>query len=162
MVAARTLFATVTRPGEDEAGPDGMAFDVDGYLYVAVYGSGRVRVVAPDGVLADEIDVGGRFPTNLTFGGPDGSRLFITEAEHGWVVTTEVPRPGLPLWGDPPREHGEGDGRLVEEAGSLHVPFQSVGAAVAGRESFTGIPTARSSCAAQSSSEALLHRANQI
>jgi gluconolactonase len=111
LVASRAVFATVTRSGEDAAGPDGMAFDVDGYLYVAVYGSGRVRVVAPDGGLVDEIDVGGRYPTNLTFGGPDGRRLFMTEAEHGRVVTAEVPRPGLPLWGDPPRRVGEGETR---------------------------------------------------
>lgn len=110
-VAAREIFATVIRPDEGEAGPDGMAFDVDGYLYVAVYGSGRVRVVAPDGVLVDEIDVGGRFPTNLTFGGPDGRQLFITEAERGRVVMTEVERPGLPLWGDPPRQAGGGNPR---------------------------------------------------
>jgi sugar lactone lactonase YvrE len=110
-VAGREVFATVTRAGEDDAGPDGMAFDVAGYLYVAVYGAGRVRVVAPDGVVVGEIDPGGRCPTNLTFGGPDGRRLFVTEAERGRVLTVEVDRPGLPLWGDPPRPAGTGEPR---------------------------------------------------
>jgi sugar lactone lactonase YvrE len=110
-VAGREVFAAVTRAGEDDAGPDGMAFDVAGYLYVAVYGAGRVRVVAPDGVVVGEIDPGGRCPTNLTFGGPDGRRLFVTEAERGRVLTVEVDRPGLPLWGDPPRPAGTGEPR---------------------------------------------------
>jgi gluconolactonase len=101
-VAAREVFAEVSRPEDGPGGPDGMAFDIDGYLFVAVYGSGRIRIVDPDGRLTDEFDAGGRRPTNICFGGPEGRHVFVTEAETGRLLTWQLDRPGLPLWGDSP------------------------------------------------------------
>ncbi|MFB6361508.1 MAG: SMP-30/gluconolactonase/LRE family protein, partial [Halobacteriales archaeon] len=48
-------------------GPDGMAFADDGRLFVAVFGTAEVRVVAPDGSIQDRIHVPGRDPTNVAF-----------------------------------------------------------------------------------------------
>jgi gluconolactonase len=88
---------------EGEPGPDGMAFDADGFLYVAHFGGGRVDVVAPDGSLAGAIKVPGRQPTNVAFGGPDRRTLVITEVETGALYQARMRVPGHPLLGDADR-----------------------------------------------------------
>jgi gluconolactonase len=80
-------------------GPDGMAFDEGGNLYVAHYGGGKVAVFAPDGTLADEIRIPGGHVTNVAFGGPDRRTLYITDVETASVYKTEVDIPGLALFG---------------------------------------------------------------
>src|SRR5215217_7916678 len=60
-------------------GPDGMAFDANGDLYVAHYSLGTVDVFEPTGTLVDQIAVPGEKPTNVAFGGADGETLVITE-----------------------------------------------------------------------------------
>jgi len=60
-------------------GPDGMAFDANGDLYVAHYSLGTVDVFDPTGTLVDQIAVPGEKPTNVAFGGADGETLVITE-----------------------------------------------------------------------------------
>jgi gluconolactonase len=59
-------------------GPDGMAFDANGDLYVAHYGSGTVDVFDPTGRLVERISVPGEKPTNVAFA-PDGTTLVITD-----------------------------------------------------------------------------------
>lgn len=59
-------------------GPDGMAFDANGDLYVAHYGSGTVDVFDANGALVEQIAVPGEKPTNVAFA-PDGETLVITE-----------------------------------------------------------------------------------
>lgn len=58
------------------AGPDGLAFDKPGNLYIAEYGAGRILVVGPDRRLRKIIALGNRFVTNVEFG-PRG-RLYVT------------------------------------------------------------------------------------
>jgi gluconolactonase len=79
-------------------GPDGMAFDAEGNLYVAHFGAGRVEVVDPDGRVFDQIPVPGSKPTNVAFGGPDNRTLVVTEVETGSVYQARALVPGAPLW----------------------------------------------------------------
>ena len=80
-------------------GPDGMAFDVKGNLYVAHYGGGDVLIINPKGELIERVPVGGSHPTNVAFGGPDCKTLYVTEVETGSVYRFNTDHPGLPLFG---------------------------------------------------------------
>lgn len=76
-------------------GFDGMRCDVDGNLYITRHGKGTVAVVSPAGELIREVDVLGKHPTNLCFGGPDGRTVYVTEVDHQRIVQFRVDRPGL-------------------------------------------------------------------
>jgi gluconolactonase len=80
---ARTLVTT----GD---GPDGMAVDNAGNLFVAT-GSG-IEVFSPDGARWGVIPVP-RIPANCAFGGADGRTLFITAREGLYLVTLANPGP---------------------------------------------------------------------
>lgn len=71
-------------------GPDGMAFDKDGNLFVAHLGAGCVQVYEPSGQLADSIQVGGLRPTNVCFGGLQLDTLCVTIDDLGVLVTLAV------------------------------------------------------------------------
>lgn len=75
-------------------GFDGMRCDVDGNLLVTRHGKGTVAMISPAGELLREIDVLGKKPSNLCFGGPDGRTVYVTEVEHCRVVQFRVLRPG--------------------------------------------------------------------
>ncbi len=79
----------------DDHGFDGMRCDVDGNLYICRYGKGTVVKMTPQGEVLREIDVLGKRPSNLCFGGPDGRNVYVTEVEHTRLVTFRVDRPGL-------------------------------------------------------------------
>jgi gluconolactonase len=93
-IGPREEFAAL--PGG--SGPDGMALDEAGNLYVAHYGGGKVAIFAPSGDLVDQIPVPGASVTNVAFGG-DGRTLVITEVETASLYQTRVDVPGLPLFG---------------------------------------------------------------
>ena len=76
-------------------GFDGMRCDIDGNLYVTRHGKGTVVVVSPKGEVLREVDVLGKMPSNLCFGGPDGRTVYVTEVEHMRLVKFRVDRPGL-------------------------------------------------------------------
>ena len=76
-------------------GFDGMRCDVDGNLYITRYGKGTVVVLTPEGKELREIDVLGKQPSNLCFGGPDGRTVYVTEVEHTRLVQFRVDKPGL-------------------------------------------------------------------
>lgn len=79
----------------EDHGFDGMRCDVDGNLYVTRYGKGTVVKLSPAGEVLAEIDVLGRKPSNICFGGPDGRTAYVTEVEHTRIVSFRVERPGL-------------------------------------------------------------------
>ncbi len=79
----------------DDFGFDGMRCDIDGNLYVTRYGKGVVAVVSPKAEVLREIDVLGKQPSNLCFGGPDGRTVYVTEVEHKRLVQFRVDKPGL-------------------------------------------------------------------
>jgi gluconolactonase len=81
-------------------GPDGMALDVVGNLYVAHYGGGDVLILNSKGELVERIAIGGDHPTNVAFGGPDRKTLYVTEVDTGSVYRFDTDYPGLPLYGD--------------------------------------------------------------
>jgi gluconolactonase len=79
------------------SGPDGMAFDAEGRLFVAHYGAGQIDVHDPNGNLVDAIAVPGTSPTNVAFGGPDRNHLVVTEIESASVYQFELNVSGQPL-----------------------------------------------------------------
>ena len=78
----------------EDFGFDGMRCDVKGNLYITRHGKGTVVVLSPKGEILEEIDVLGKHPTNLAFGGPDGKTVFVTEAEKTRIVTFRVAHAG--------------------------------------------------------------------
>ena len=97
-IGDREDFASL--PGRD--GPDGMAFDQAGNLYVAHYGGGRVAVLSHSSEMIDEIPVPGAQVTNVAFGGPDWRTLVITDVSTASLYQTRVEAPGLALFGETP------------------------------------------------------------
>jgi len=79
----------------DDHGFDGMRCDVDGNLYITRYGKGTVVKLSPQGEVLKEIDVLGKQPSNICFGGPDGRTAYVTEVEHCRMVQFRVDKPGL-------------------------------------------------------------------
>lgn len=79
----------------DDFGFDGMRCDVDGNLYITRHSKGTVVKLSPAGEVLKEIDVLGKMPSNLCFGGPDGRTIYVTEVEHARLVQFRVDRPGL-------------------------------------------------------------------
>jgi len=78
-----------------EGGPDGMALDLRGNLYVALYGRGAVGVIPPGGGSVTYLPVDGPRPTNVAF---HGERLYVTEAATGTLQVLSIGVPGLPLY----------------------------------------------------------------
>lgn len=68
-------------------GPDGMAFDRAGNLYVAVYGTGEIRVVGPAGDITGRIPLPGQNPTNCAVDPSGRLGLVVTEAQRGWLLS---------------------------------------------------------------------------
>jgi gluconolactonase len=63
--------------------PDGIAVDVGGNLWIAEaaannVASGRIEIFSPTKKKLGTIPFPGQRPTNVAFGGPDGTKLFIT------------------------------------------------------------------------------------
>lgn len=68
----------------DAAGePDGSAVDVEGGLWNAQWGLGRVVRYRPDGEIDCMLSVPARQPTRPAFGGPDLDMLYVTSARAG-------------------------------------------------------------------------------
>jgi len=79
-------------------GPDGMAFAADGSLYVAVYGSGEVKIFSPDGSQSSAYAIPGRNPTNCAFDPSRQLGLVVTEAEQGKLWSIPGTGPGVSLF----------------------------------------------------------------
>jgi len=72
-------------------GPDGIAFDAAGNLYVCHALAGCVRVFDRFGEPIERIDTAeGPIPTNLALGGPGDNTLYVTEAETGTVQVHQL------------------------------------------------------------------------
>jgi gluconolactonase len=98
--APRQLYGNVIRPNAPPGwkGPDGMAFDEEGFLYVAVFGQGDVTVLGRDGDVCRRIETQGRLPTNVAFALPGKRTIYVTEYQNAHVETFSVARDGLKLW----------------------------------------------------------------
>lgn len=76
--------------------PDGIAFDTDGRLWVAVNASDSIQVFDASGVLVHREELGeGSYPSNLCFG--DAGTLFVTTAGTGGLTSVSVDAAGLAL-----------------------------------------------------------------
>jgi gluconolactonase len=75
-------------------GMDGMRCDADGNLYIARFGKGTVAKVAPTGKVVQEIQLVGKRPTNICFGGKDGRTAYVTLQDQGNLETFRVDKPG--------------------------------------------------------------------
>ncbi|MGF6835021.1 gluconolactonase [Paenarthrobacter sp. TE4293] len=72
---------------EDDAVSDGFRVDVEGRVWTS--GGSSVRVYSPDGGLLAAVDVPERV-SNLCFGGPDGSDLYITATTSLYRLPTST------------------------------------------------------------------------
>lgn len=96
----RELYGNVIRPDVAPGwkGPDGMAFDANGLLYVAVFAQGDVTVLGRDGQVVRRLPTLGLLPTNVAFALPGQHHIHVTEYEKGQMEMFEVNADGLPLW----------------------------------------------------------------
>jgi len=78
-IGDRRVFAEVGQP----SAPDGSTVDVDGCLWNAEYGGGRLVRYTPDGTVDRMVDVPATNPTCPTFGGSDLDVLYVTTARAG-------------------------------------------------------------------------------
>jgi sugar lactone lactonase YvrE len=63
--------------------PDGLTVDADGCVWVAVWGGGVLRRLAPDGTPDAVVPVPVSQPTSCAFGGPGMTDLYVTTARAG-------------------------------------------------------------------------------
>ena len=78
-LANRRVFVSI--PAR-EGLPDGLVVDVDGYVWVALFGAGTIRRYGPSGRIDLEIRVPVSLVTSAAFGGPESADLYITSARH--------------------------------------------------------------------------------
>jgi gluconolactonase len=80
-------------------GPDGIAVDSDGGLAVAHPMLGAVWLFDRKGQPTLRVNLcRGLLGTNVAYGGPDGQRLYITEAETGTIQVADVPVDGCTMF----------------------------------------------------------------
>ena len=75
-------------------GLDGMRCDAAGNLYVTRYGKGTIAKLSPEGEVLREVELSGKKPSNLAFGGPDGRTCYVTLQDRGNVEVFRVEEPG--------------------------------------------------------------------
>jgi len=81
-------------------GPDGMAMDETGNLFVVHAGSGTVWQFSEHGEPLSRIrSCAGLRTTNVAFGGADRQTLFITEAQQGVILAARMTAPGRVVYG---------------------------------------------------------------
>jgi sugar lactone lactonase YvrE len=79
---------------EDPAGyPDGTAVDVEGCLWVALWGGGCVRRYAPDGRLLASVELPCSRVTKIAFAGDDLRTAYVTTARHGLTAAERLAQP---------------------------------------------------------------------
>lgn len=89
--AAKETFFKV-----DNVGFDGMKMDVEGNLWVAMYGYAQVWAISPAGQKIRAIPIQGANPTNLIFTGPDMKTAYVTvnNRNNGKVFRLPMPWAG--------------------------------------------------------------------
>ena len=91
-LSGQRLFASF-----DDFGLDGMKCDRAGNLYVTRHGKGTVCIFSPDGKLVRQIQLKGKKPSNLAFGGKDGRTCIVTMQDRGSIeyFRTDIPGKGF-------------------------------------------------------------------
>lgn len=88
-VSNKQLFKEFT-----DGGMDGMRCDEKGNLYIARYGKGVVVILSPEAEVIREVKLIGNKPTNVAFGGPNKSYVYVTMQEKRWVEAFLAEAPG--------------------------------------------------------------------
>ena len=78
----------------EDFGMDGMRCDQNGNLYITRHGKGTVVKLSPKGALLKEIQLKGKKPSNIAFGGKDGRTAYITLQDRGFLESFRVEVPG--------------------------------------------------------------------
>lgn len=105
-LANKRVFAGITRPG---AFPDGLTVDAAGYVWVGLFGGWGAERYAPDGRLAEFLEMPCANITKVAFGDDDLRTLYVTTARKGLdaaqramqtlaggLFAVRVATPGLP------------------------------------------------------------------
>ncbi len=97
----KRLFARL--PGDSPGGPDGLDYDAGGNLLAAHWGGSSIDVFNSRGQLLDRVITPFEEPSNLHFGGPAGTDLYITEHTTNslWVTSWDYPGIRLPTFAQP-------------------------------------------------------------
>jgi len=81
--------------------PDGLAFDIEGRLYISCYRPDRVYRLNRDGslvIVADDFQgTNVAAPTNVVFGGADNRVLYLASLARWHIASLTVDVPGSPL-----------------------------------------------------------------
>jgi sugar lactone lactonase YvrE len=89
-IANRRPFAVIP---EEAGAPDGLIVDVEGGVWVALWGGGAIRRYRADGVLDAVVPLPVTHPTKCGFGGPDFADLYVTTA---WIALDAAERRAQP------------------------------------------------------------------
>ncbi len=105
---AQRIFAQLDPAAEGS--PDGLCVDVEGGVWVALWGGGSVRRYAPDGEVIARVQVGASQPSSCAIGGANATTLYVTTAREelseeslageplaGRLFCADVGVPGQPL-----------------------------------------------------------------
>ncbi len=76
-------------------GPDGVAFDQSGNLYVALYGNQKITILDPKGKTIDSVQLLHPNPTNCALDPKGLQGLIITEAHKGQLLQFKTNKRGL-------------------------------------------------------------------
>lgn len=92
----REVFCTLP-----ETVPDGLAFDIDGQLYISCYAPNRIYRVSPDRTTTVFVDDWEAHtlsnPTNIAFGGANMEQLFTSNLGRWHVTCIDAGVKGMPL-----------------------------------------------------------------
>ena len=80
--------------GPELGAPDGMALDVAGCMWIAMWGAGAVLRFTPAGEVIARIAVPARQVSSCCFGGPDLRTLFITTSQENYTPRQSAQEPG--------------------------------------------------------------------
>ncbi|MEO8696772.1 MAG: SMP-30/gluconolactonase/LRE family protein [Acidimicrobiales bacterium] len=85
------LFAQL----DDGVFPDGICFDQSGRVFCAGHGGSLIYVLSPTGQIEERIPMDDKDISNLCFGGPTNTTLYVTESDAGRLAAIEWHTPGM-------------------------------------------------------------------
>lgn len=86
------------KAGNGPWGPDGIAFDNQENLFVAIFNEGQINVYSRNGERIDMLPCPGTRPTSCAFDPSGKLGLIVTEAERGEIISYPGAGPGLPIY----------------------------------------------------------------